>query len=162
MFSSLCKATLCLTLAVATTVIVSLSAQAAGDPAAGTWELNVEKSKFIPGPPPMSKIRTYEVTGQQDTMISRTVDAKGNQTVHQYKANRDGKDYPFEGWAMADTIAMTPVDSFKMTYTMKKAGEVVVTGIREVSQDEKTMTITMKFTTAQGQKVDNTEVLEKR
>ncbi len=40
----------------------SLSAQAA-DPASGTWELNLAKSKFSPGPPPKSLTRTFEATG---------------------------------------------------------------------------------------------------
>jgi len=161
MFLTLRKTTLILILATAVTSLCCLSAQAS-DPAAGTWELNLEKSNYSPGPPPTSKTRTYEVLGLQDKMISKTIDAKGNQIVHQYLAYRDGKDYPFEGWLMADTITLTPVDAFKSTYTMKKAGEVVVTGTREVSKDEKTMTITMKYTNAQGQKVDNTEVLDKR
>ena len=47
------------------TILFSLSVQAAGDPVVGTWELNLEKSKYIPGPPPRSKTRTYEVKRQK-------------------------------------------------------------------------------------------------
>jgi hypothetical protein len=65
MFLSLRKATLGLILAIAAIGIISLSAYAS-DPLTGTWELNLEKSKFSPGPPPKSQTRTYEVTGQQE------------------------------------------------------------------------------------------------
>ena len=161
MFLSLRKATLGLILATAAIAIISLSAHAS-DPLAGTWELNLEKSKFSPGPPPKSQTRTYEVTGQQEKMIAKTIEAKGNETVQQFSANRDGKDYPYEGWVMADAISVTPVDTLTATYTMKKAGEVVLTGTRVISKDGKTMTIPIKFTTAKGQQVDNLMVFDKR
>jgi hypothetical protein len=159
MFFSLRKATLGLILA---TALISLSAQAAGDPLAGTWELNLEQSKFSPSPPPISKTVTYEMTGQQEKMIAKIIDAKGNPIVRQFSASRDGKDYPYEGWPVAETISMTPVDTFTVNYSMKKAGEIVVTGTRVVSQDGKTLTVSTKVTNAQGQKVDILEVYDKR
>ena len=160
MFLPLRTATLALILAIAGITIISLPAHAS-DPVAGTWELNLEKSKYSPGPPPKSQTRTYEVTGQQEKMISKSVDAKGNEIVHQFSANRDGKDYPFEGWPIADTISITPVDTFTSTFTQKKAGEVVVTGRRVISKDGKTMTTSLKFTTPTGQQVDNLMVFDK-
>ena len=54
MFSSLRTATLALILAVAAIAIISLPAQAS-DPAAGTWELNLAKSKFTNTPAPKSQ-----------------------------------------------------------------------------------------------------------
>jgi hypothetical protein len=104
----------------------------------------------------------YEVTGQQEKMIAKTIDAAGNETVMQFSANRDGKDYPYEGWPLADTISVTPIDTFTATYTMKKAGVIVVTGTRVVSSDGKMMTFPVKFTSPKGQVVDNIEVYDKR
>lgn len=95
-------------------------------------------------------------------MIATTIDAAGKETVQKFSANRDGKDYPFEGWAVADTISVKPVDMFTAAYTMKKAGVVVVTGTRVVSQDGKMMTFPVKFTNPKGQVVDNVEVFDKR
>ena len=37
---------------------------AARDPAVGTWRLNLQKSKYYPGPAPQSEIRTYEADGE--------------------------------------------------------------------------------------------------
>jgi hypothetical protein len=148
-------------LALVAPVLFSLSAEAS-DPIAGTWVLNLEKSKFNPGPPPKSKTRVYEVTGQQEKMVATTIDAAGKESVQKFTANRDSKDYPFEGWAIADTISLTPVDAFALTYTMKKVGVVVVTETRVVSQDGKRLTFPVKFTSPTGQVVNNVEVFDKK
>lgn len=161
MFLNLRNVTRVLIIAIVAPILVSVSAEAA-DPLAGTWELNLEKSKFNPGPPPKSKTRVYEVTGQQEKMIATTIDVTGNQTSQQYSAYRDGKDYPFEGWQIADTVSVVPVDMFTFNYTMKKAGVEVVTGTRMVSKDGKMMTFPVKFTNPKGQVVDNVEVFDKR
>jgi len=95
-------------------------------------------------------------------MISKSIDTKGNEIVHQYSAMQDGNDYPFEGWAIADTVSLTPVDTYTTTFTQKKAGEVVVTGSNVISKDGKTMTISIKFATPTGQQVDNLMVFDKR
>jgi hypothetical protein len=148
-------------LATAALCIISLSAQAS-DPVAGTWELNLTKSKFSPGPPPQSQTRTYEVTGQQEKMTAKGLDAQGKPTLIQFTAQRDGKDYPYEGSPGIDTIALTPVDTVTLTYTAKKAGAVVLTGTRVISKDEKEMTISVKGTTATGQPVESVWVFDKR
>lgn len=161
MFLSIRTAKIGLILATAAVAIISLSAHAS-DPVSGTWELNLEKSTYSPGPPPKSQTRTYEVTEQQEKMIAKGIDAKGNETVQQFSANRDGKDYPYEGWPLADTISLTPVDTFTANYTFKKAGVVVMTGTRVISKDGKMMTLPIKFTTPAGQQVDNLMVFDKR
>ena len=44
------------------------------DPLVGTWELNVAKSKYSPGPAPQSETRTYVVSGED---IKATVKRRG-------------------------------------------------------------------------------------
>ena len=161
MSSSRRTATLGLILAAAIVFIISLPVQAS-DPLAGTWELNLAKSKYSPGPPPQSETRTYEVTGQQEKMIAKGIGAQGTPTLFQFTANCDGKDYPYEGWPRADTISLTPVDPFTATWTMKKAGEVVVTGTRVISKDGKMMTISVKSPEGKGPSVENVQVFDKR
>ena len=161
MFLPLRTATLALIFAIAGIAIISLPAYAS-DPLAGTWELNLAKSKFSPGPPPKSQTRTWEVTGQQEKMIAKGIGAQGTPTLFQFTANCDGKDYPYEGWPLADTLSITPVDTFTANYTFKKAGVVVMTGTRVISKDGKTMTLPIKFTTPTGQQVDNLMVFDKR
>ena len=161
MFSSLRTATLALILAVAAIAIISLPAQA-GDPAAGTWELNLAKSKFTNAPAPKSETRTYEVTGQQSKMIGKGVNAQGSPYLIEFTANRDGKDYPYTGTPRADTISMTPVDASTVNWTTKKAGKVMLTGTRVISKDGKVMTISGKGTDAKGQPVEMIMVFDKR
>lgn len=158
---SLRTATLGLILATAAISTISLSAQAS-DPLAGSWELNLAKSKSSPGPPPKSQTRTYEVTGQQEKMIGKGIDAQGKPTLIQFTANRDGKDYPYKALPGVDTISLTPVDTFTLTYTLKKAGAVVSTGTRVISKDGKVMTISGKRTDATGQPVESILVFDKR
>ncbi len=153
-------ATLGLILATATASIISLSAQAS-DPLAGTWELNLAKSKFSPRPAPKSQTRTYEVTGQQEKMIAKGIDAAGKPALRQFTVNRDGKDYP-SGSPISETIALTPVDTFTTTFTEKRAGKVVVTGTRVISKDGKMMTISSKGTNPKGQPVEYILVFDKR
>jgi hypothetical protein len=153
-------ATLGLILATATVSIISLSAQAS-DPLAGTWELNLAKSKFSPGPPPKSQTRTYEVTGQQEKMITKGIDAEGKPTLFQFTANRDGKDYPTT-LPRIDTMSITPVDTFTATYSGKKEGKIALTGTRVISKDGKMMTISGKGTDAKGQPIDFIWVFDKR
>ena len=57
------------------------------DPVVGTWQLNVAKSKYTPGPGPKNEMRTYAGTrtispdGKVMTIVTKGSDAKG-QTVN--------------------------------------------------------------------------------
>jgi len=123
----------------------TLIAQAT-DQLAGTWELNISKSKLTPGPLPRSETRTYDVTGTQVKSVQKGVDAEGKPTLVQFTANYDGKDYPYTGSPLFDTVAITRVDNFTASFVQKKNGKVVLTGKRVVSKDGKTMTISGKGT----------------
>ena len=141
--------------------VASLSAQAA-DPVNGTWELNLAKSKFDPGPAPKSQARTYKVDEKNVTMISKGVDAEGKPTLVEYTGSYDGKDYAFTGNPNADTISLKRIDDFTIEATTKKAGKVITTGTRVISKDGKVMTITQKGTNAKGETINNTLVFDKQ
>lgn len=161
----------------------------AADPAIGTWELNLAKSHFEPGPPPKSQVRTYEIPAQIAQprvravdaegrakivtypmppaaevvrMTAKGVDADGKATLTEYTAGYDGKDYLFTGNPNADTISLKRINDFMVEATTKKAGKVVSSGTRAVSKDGTVMTITMKGTNAKGETVNNTLVFDKR
>lgn len=140
---------------------MSLSAQAT-DPASGTWELNLAKSKFSPGPPPKSQTRTFEVTGADVKYTLKGIDAEGKPTLVQYTAKYDGKDYPVTGSPDFDAISLKHVDAVTTEATTKKGGKVVATTKRVVSKDGKTLTLTTIGTNAKGQAVNNVTVFDKR
>jgi hypothetical protein len=141
--------------------IVSVSAQAS-DPRIGAWKLNVEKSKFSPGPAPRSNTLKIEASGQGEKITTEGVNSEGGRIATQYTANFDGKDYPLTGSPIADTVSLKRIDARTTVRTDKKDGKVVMTLTRVVSQDGKTMTVTAKGTNAQGQTVNNVTVWEKQ
>jgi hypothetical protein len=132
------------------------------DPVLGTWELNVAKSTFSPGPAPKSETRTYAVVGQDITATSKGVDADGKPTFGQWAVNYDGKDRPAIGLPDLDALSLKRIDASTTEFTQKKAGKVVATGRRVISTDGKVMTITTNGTNAKGQAVANMEVFDKR
>ena len=140
---------------------VQLHAQAT-DPVVGTWELNIAKSKFTPGPAPKSETRTYVVVGQEIKGSSKGIDAAGKPMSVEWTVNYDGKERPVTGSPDLDALSLKRIDTFTTESTQKKAGKVVATATRAVSKDGKTLTITTKGTNAKGQAVNNVEVFEKR
>ena len=141
--------------------IANLSAQAS-DPRMGTWKLNVAKSKYSPGPAPRSMTLKVEPSSQGEKVTAEFVNADGTRTASVYTANFDGKDYPLTGSAVADTVSLKRIDARTTDRTDKKGGKVVQTLKRVVSEDGKTMTVTVKGMTAQGQAVNNVVVFDKR
>src|SRR5262245_29409776 len=83
----------------------------AADPLDGTWELNVAKSRFDPGPAPRSQTRTYQSDGKTVRMTSTSVNAQGQETTVEYTASNDGKDSPITGSPIADTVAIKRIDA---------------------------------------------------
>jgi hypothetical protein len=138
-----------------------LSAQAT-DPLIGTWKLNVEKSKFDPGPGPKSATVKFEAAGQGIKVTTDGVSADGKSTHTEYTASFDGKDYPITGSPTADTVALKRIDASTTERTDKKGGKVVATLTRKVDPTGKVLTITVKGTNAEGKPVSNTMVYEKQ
>jgi hypothetical protein len=138
-----------------------VSAQAS-DPRIGTWTLNVEKSKYNPGPAPQRVTLKIEASGQGEKYTTEGVNAAGTATKTEYTAQYDGKDYPLTGSQTADTVSLKRIDARTIERTDKKGDKVVTTITQVLSQDGKTMTSTVKGTNAQGQAVDNVIVWEKQ
>ena len=134
----------------------------ANDPIIGTWELNLPKSKFSPGPPPKSETRSYVVAGQEIKASSKNVDSTGKATTAEWTVIYDGKDRPINGDPNADMLSLKRIDNFTTEHMQKKAGKVVLSGTRSVSKDGKVLTITTKGTNASGQAVNNVEVYDKK
>jgi hypothetical protein len=131
------------------------------EPILGTWELNLAKSTFNPGPAPRSDTRTFVMTGKDIKAITKGVDSTGQAYTEEWIVIYDGKDHPIDN-PNADTVARRRIDPYTVELTQKKAGKIVITGSRIISKDGKTMTITEKGVDAQGRKVDTVEVFERR
>ena len=138
-----------------------LAAQA--DPAAGTWVLNVAKSKFSPGPGPQSSTLTIAAAGQGVRVTTAGVATDGSKTGSEYTANFDGKEVPIKGTANTNTtVSLKRINANTVERTDRVGGKVTVVITRTLSADGKTLTITAKGVNAQGQKVDSTSIYERK
>jgi hypothetical protein len=140
----------------------SRSGVAQSDPFVGTWVLSVAKSKHVPGPPPKDQTIVVEAAGNGVKTSVKGTDAAGKPLVTQYTANYDGKDYPVTGNPDWDMTSFKRVDANTLEFTRKRAGRVVQTGTQIVSKDGKTRTITSTGVNAQGQKISNIIVYDKK
>jgi hypothetical protein len=127
----------------------------------GTWKLNAAKSKFSPGPAPKSMTVTYTPAGDGMKIVVDVVPAEGAAQHWEMSGSYDGKEYPVTGNPDADTISLKKIDDLRGESTMKKDGKVRAINTRVLSADGKTLTITSKGTTAQGQPRHDVQVFEK-
>ena len=79
-------------------VVAVVWTYAAEDPQAGTWNLNVAKSKYSPGPATKSGTASLEAWGDDGVKVTADgVNADGQTTHVEFQAKYDGKDYPITG-----------------------------------------------------------------
>ena len=145
------------------TALVSV-AVAQGKPRVGTWELNLEKSTFSPGPPPRRQTLTFQEKGPQWMALVQGLDASGKPIdldTNNLMINFDGRDHPTPT-SDYETTAWKAVDDYKYLVTRKKAGKVVMTSTNILSADGKTMTITTIGQNAAGQSSHNVRVYDKK
>jgi hypothetical protein len=145
-------------------VLIALSASAvwAADASIGTWKLNVAKSKFKPGPPPVAETRVYKAQPKGVKTTVTTTWADHLSTSVEYPANYDGKDYPVSGSRDVDAVALSRMDDFTSAAILKHAGKEIGVARRVVSADRKTMTISYKGINTRGDQVDNVAVYDRQ
>jgi hypothetical protein len=139
-------------------------ASAQSDLRVGTWELNLAKSTFSPGPPPQRQTLTFRAAGPQWMALLQGIDASGkpiNPDIHNLAITFDGRDHPTAN-ADYDTTAWKRSSANKYEVIRKKAGKIVLTSTNEVSNDGRTMTITTQGVNAKGQLVHNVRVYDKQ
>jgi hypothetical protein len=138
------------------------------NPAAGTWKLDVAKSKFSPGPPPKSATLTIEAQGDSVKTKLDEVEADDSHTGYEYTASLDGKDYPLAGSAGperlrgADAVILRRNGTHAYGAMFKKSGQVMMTNMTTVSKDGKTLTLVVNGADAKGEPVKLMLVWEKQ
>jgi hypothetical protein len=130
------------------------------DPVLGVWNLNVAKSKFISNPAPKSQTRTYETHPQGIKATIKTTYADGKTSTIQYIASYDSVEYPVTGSLQFDAIAMKKIDDFTAEASLIHAGKEIASARRVISEDGKTMTVTLRMNVSGGE-VTNVSVFEK-
>jgi hypothetical protein len=140
--------------------VSSVSAQEK-NPGMGTFKLNLEKSKYNPGPPPKSLTTKFEPSGKGVKLTTEGIGADGKPTAGGYTANYDGKDYPLEGSSLANTVSLKRINALTSTRTDKKDGKAVVTYKRVIAKDGKTFTVDIKGKNPKGEPFHNFLVFDR-
>jgi len=141
--------------------LVSATAVAQTSGFVGTWKLNVEKSKYEPGPPPKEQSRTWDAAGKVDV---QGTDASGKPRQYGYTVNLDGKEYPATGEIPngADTVVSKRVDQNTIESNFTRAGKHVETARFILSEGGKVMTLTAKGVTPSGVHYNTVARMEKQ
>ena len=133
------------------------------DPFVGTWNLNVAKSKYSPGPAPKSQTTTYEAAGKGYKVTVKSVPASGPVQEWSYTTNRDGANAKITGNnPNADTIAVKQVNATTLEVVHTKGGKETTRQTNVISADGKTRTVTTTGVDGQGQKVNNVVVFDRQ
>ena len=132
------------------------------DPVLGTWKLNVEKSKFIPGPGWQSQLRVYRSTPAGISVTWTGIGASGEKMQVSYTYKYDGKDYPMGGSGSYDTLNALRIDALTVKSEEKRNGKTVGIAMRTVSPDRRVLTITDEGTNRKGQRFSQVLVFDRR
>lgn len=130
------KTSLSMMVVVALVLVLSGTVSAQSDHLLGTWRLNLAKSKYDPGPPPMSVTlvrESWDTDGIKE--VSTVVLADGTHFTTEVSAHFDGKDYKFTTHPTLDTATLKRVTANTVTFTGKRGGKVVGTRTLVVSKN---------------------------
>jgi hypothetical protein len=132
----------------------------AANPHIGTWKLNEAKSTLAPG---MGKNTMVTYTEQKDKIkvTVEGVDKDGKPTHSVWVGRFDGKAYPAKGNLPYNSVAYRVVNDRTNDITAMKDGKIMWTGRIAVSADNKSRTVTVNGTDANGKKFKATVVYDK-
>jgi hypothetical protein len=146
----------------------------------GVWQQNMEKSIYDPGPAPpkgVGAVRQY-AAGNDGSIVAITmnIDAQGLPSLGAISAaNYDNREYVQHTLAtlatslgshlaphITRTISYKPIDAYTVEILQRQDGEVVSASTRTISQNGKTMTDRFNYRDAQGRRIRNVLVFDKR
>ena len=154
-----------LTVMILSLFVFSMAARADDNPLLGKWKINLAKTKYNAGTPPKNQVITYDMVGDALRLTAEIDNAQGHQT-NSYTAKYDGKDYPFTSTARdavtGQTVRLKRINANTTERTTWFKGKQIGTVTEVVSNGGKTLTRTQKGVNAQGQPVDNVQVLDRQ
>jgi hypothetical protein len=142
-------------------ISAALIAQAP-EPLFGTWKLNVEQSKYSPGPTPRNSTKRYEAYKGGLKATQDTTTAKGDMQHIEIVGAMDGKDYAATGNPEIDTYSFRKLADRTYEIVQKKAGQLMYTVTTVVAADGKTRTVQQKGKNGKGEAVSNSMVWERQ
>ena len=128
----------------------------------GTWKLNPGKSRFAAGATKFTRVVYSPAANGMVKVVLEGVDGAGKRVRNEWTGKFDGKDYPVTGDPFSDTRSYTPVGDRTLDITIKKDGQVVLTGQMTLSDKGKSRRTTTKGKDASGQDISSSAVYEKQ
>lgn len=151
--------------------LLAANALAQPHPIIGTWEMNAERSAFLPDRQLRAEVRRFEQ--REDGFILFTlslIDGEGNPGFTQAAFKLDGRGYPIYTQGSLAQFLMTGSESGKRVWRATdsntienrlESGEPGLVFTHSVSSDGRTMIGTMTGTNAQGQTFTERLVFER-
>ena len=134
------------------------SSAQAPDPFVGTWKVNLAKSTYVT-PAPKSMTVTFAPAAKGYAVTVESIGADGKPQKWGYTSTFDGSENPVSGNPGIDAVVARTKTG---TVEYMKAGKVVTTTSSVMSDDGKTLTVTVKIPDAQGKELTNVVVYEKQ
>jgi hypothetical protein len=137
----------------------------AADNSLGTWKLNVEKSKYNPGPVPLKSLTVVREASDGGVKVTGTGErADGTPVNASYTTKYDGSPSSVSGSGLRyDTISIKQVNANTFTDERKNTGTAYKgTGRTVISNGGKTMTLSTKGTSPDGKPFAGTLVFDKQ
>lgn len=124
------------------------------DQLVGAWRLDAVKSRYRPGPAPVSETRTYVRDGDNVLGVILRTFPDGRRERIEYTANYD-REYPVTGTEDYDHVVLKRIDRNTSEAVLSHAGRVFGTARRVIAADGKSMTITFRRDSETGVSVLN-------
>lgn len=136
------------------------SAALPADPVVGAWKLNLAKSKYAT-PPPKSMTVTIAAAGRGYAFNVDAIGPDGQSQKWGFTSAFDGLESVVSDNAQIDAVVATTTGG-GTTLRYKKAGQVITTTTSEVSDDGKTLVVTIKIPIAEGKEITSVAVYERQ
>jgi hypothetical protein len=133
----------------------------AADPIAGTWTLDVAKSKFTTGAALTAGTRVYSEANGLYTLDQKLTGTDGKEMANRVQY-RDGKEEKQATAGSVDTTLAKKIDANTWDFDLKKDGKVVGHVHRVVSADGKMLTVHNTGMLLSGATGDETLVFDKK
>ena len=134
------------------------------EPLVGVWNVDVFKSTYVTGQPPVKRVITFDAAGDSLHFTQETTNQGFNtsETIKvEFTAKLDGKDYPIMNSGL-DTVALKKIDAATFERIGKIKGMHTETATMRLSNRNRTLTIATKGTTDTGAEYSRTEVFNKQ
>ena len=138
---------------------VGLASAQAPDPFAGTWKLNLTKSKYTT-PAPKSMTITFAPAAKGYAVTIDAIGPDGQPQKWGFTSAFDGSESPVSDNPQIDAVVATATGNGGIV-RYKKAGNVITTTTSAVSDDGKTLVVTIKIPLAEGKEITSVAVYER-